>query len=473
MTDDKEYFESKGFQKILKEYEKSAKSGQATYMDADDLADIADYYQLNGRTVEAETAINLAFEYNPEAVGPLLYRAHEALNQKDYDTTQSYINRLEVVDSLEALFLKGELMICQKKTDEADDLFREKYKDIMPDEQLDYVYDVASLFADYEIYEKSFEWMARSQGDDSDDFKELMGRILCGLGKYQDSERIFNELIDHNPYSSAYWNALATVQFMNEDYNAAITSSEYAIAINPKDADSISSKAHGLFNLGNYESALLAFKKYTELMPHDDFSYLHQGTCLINLGRYEEAIAVLEKAEQESDENSIHLPGIYQELAYAYSELKNIDTALYYIDKTKDYDCDHINMEIIRGHILLSNGLKKEAEETFTYALQHTQDVSKTMLRIIVSLYDNHYIQSCYHLMKNFFKVVDDNWDEGYSYMANCCLNMKKQDEFLYYLKLAVERNPKEAREVLKGLFPEGMRPDEYYDYMLNKINNQ
>ena len=95
------------------------------------------------------------------------------------------------------------------------------------------------------------------------------------------------------------------------------------------------------------------------------------------------------------------------------------------------------------------------------------------MLRIIVSLYDNHYIQSCYHLMKNFFKVVDDNWDEGYSYMANCCLNMKKQDEFLYYLKLAVERNPKEAREVLKGLFPEGMRPDEYYDYMLNKINNQ
>ena len=473
MTDDKEYFESKGFQKILKEYEKSAKSGQATYMDADDLADIADYYQLNGRTVEAETAINLAFEYNPEAVGPLLYRAHEALNLKDYDTTQSYINRLEVVDSLEALFLKGELMICQKKTDEADDLFREKYKDIMPDEQLDYVYDVASLFADYEIYEKSFEWMARSQGDDSDDFKELMGRILCGLGKYQDSERIFNELIDHNPYSSAYWNALATVQFMNEDYNAAITSSEYAIAINPKDADSISSKAHGLFNLGNYESALLAFKKYTELMPHDDFSYLHQGTCLINLGRYEEAIAVLEKAEQESDENSIHLPGIYQELAYAYSELKNIDTALYYIDKTKDYDCDHINMEIIRGHILLSNGLKKEAEETFPYALQHTQDVSKTMLRIIVSLYDNHYIQSCYHLMKNFFKVVDDNWDEGYSYMANCCLSMKKQDEFLYYLKLAVEGNPKEAREVLKGLFPEGMRPDEYYDYMLNKINNQ
>lgn len=473
MTENKEYFESKHFQKILKEYEESAKSGQATYMDADDLADIADYYQLNGWAAEAETAINLAFEYNPEAVGPLLYRAHEALNRKEFDTAQSYINRLEGVDRLEALFLKGELLVCQQKIEEADELFRDIYKEIIPDEQMNYVYDVASLFADYDIYDKSFEWIARSKGDDSDDFKELMGRTLCGLGKYKDSERIFNELIDHNPYSSSYWNALATVQIMNEDYNAAITSSEYAIAINPKDADSISSKAHGLFNLGNYELALSCFKKYAELMPHDDFSYLHQGTCLINLGRYEEAIAILGKAEQEADKDSAHLSSIYQELAYAYSELKKLDTALYYIDKAKDYDCNNVDIEIIRGHILLSNDMKEEAEKTFTYALQHSQNATQTMLRIIVCLFDNHYIQYSYALLKNFFKVVNEDWNEGYSYMALCCLTLKKKDEFLYYLKTAVERNPKEAREVLKDIFPEEMQPEEYYDYMLNEINNQ
>ena len=49
MTDDQAYFESKGFQKILKKYEESAKSGHPIYMDADDLADIADYYQLKLR----------------------------------------------------------------------------------------------------------------------------------------------------------------------------------------------------------------------------------------------------------------------------------------------------------------------------------------------------------------------------------------------------------------------------------------
>jgi tetratricopeptide (TPR) repeat protein len=471
MTDDQAYFESKGFKEILKQYEESAKSGHAVYMDADDLADIADYYQLQGRTEDAETVINLALEYNPEAVGPLLYRAREALNRNDFDTAQSYAERIEAVDSREALYFKGEILICKEKIEEADELFRANLQQIMPDEQMDYVYDVASIFSDYGVFDKAFEWIARSQGDDSDDFKELMARTLFGLGKYKDSERIFNELIDHNPFSVPYWNALANAQFMNEDYNAAITSSEYAIAIDPHDAESILSKANGLYNLGNYESALSYFKRYTELMPHDEFCYLHQGTCLINLGRYEEAIATLETAEQEADEKSIYLSDIYQELAFAYSELKKPDSALYYIDKTKDLNCDQINMEIIRGHILLANGRLEEAEKTFRQALQQTDNAPRTMLRIIVSLYDNHYVRSSYTLLKNFFRHVDEDWNEGYSYMAICCLDMNKQDEFLHYLKMAVERNPKEARTVLNSYFPEGMHPEEYYDYMSNKMS--
>ena len=471
MTEDREYFESKGFQEILKQYEESAKSGHAIYMDGDDLADIADYYQLQGRTEEADAVINLALAYNPEAVGPLLYRAREALNRKDFDTAQAYADRIEAVDSREALYFKGEILICKEKAEKADEFFRTNLKEVMPDEQMDYVYDVASIFSDYGIFDKAFEWIARSKGDNSDDFKELMAHTLFGLGKYKDSERIFNELIDHNPFSVPYWNALANAQFMNEDYNAAITSSEYAIAIDPHDAESILSKANGLYNLGNYESALSYFKRYTELMPHDEFCYLHQGTCLINLGRYEEAIAILEKAEQEADEKSSYLPDIYQELAFAYSESKKLDSALYYIDKTKDLDCDQINMELIKGHILLTNGMLDEAEKTFRHTLQQTNNSPRIMLRIIMSLYDNHYVSSSYTLLKKFFSHVDEDWNEGYSYMAICCLDMNKPDEFLHYLKIAIERNPKEVRTVMNGYFPEGMRPEEYYDYMSNKLN--
>ena len=476
MTEDQAYFDSKEFQQILRQYEESVQQGNSIYMDADELADIADYYQYNGKLDEADQAINMALEYNPDAVGPLLYKAREALSAKDFDLARDYAEHIQAVDQEEAFYLQGEILICENKLDEADALFEEKIKDIMPDEWTDYVYDVANIFSDYNAYDKAFMWMARSRGDDSDDFKELMARTLFGLGKYKDSERIFNELIDHNPYSIRYWNALASAQFMNEDYNAAITSSEYAIAIDPHDAESILSKANSLYSLGNYESALTFFKRYSEIMPEDEFGFLHQGTCLINLGKFPEALEVLEQAEhlaEGAEGDSSYLPDICQELAFTHSEMHHPETALYYIDKTLDMDCDHINMEVIRGHILLANHSPEEAEEAFKEALRLSDNSPRTMLRIIVSLYDNRYVRTSYLLLKNFFKHVEKDWNEGYSYMALCCMDMKKTDEFLKYLKMAVDRNPKEARTVLGCYFPEDMPPQDYYEYMSNKLKEE
>lgn len=470
-SEDLAYFESEEFQTILSQYEESVESGHPTYIDADDLADIADYYQFNGFSDKAGDAIDLALEYNPEAVGPLLYKAREALVTNDYKTAEDYADRIEAVDKMEALFLRGEIMICQGKTEAADAYFVEQMKDIMTDELMDYVYDVANIFSDYDLHDKAFEWMARSQGDDSDSFKELMARTLFGLGKYQDSERIFNELIDHNPYSIRYWNALASAQFMREDYSAAITSSEYAIAIDPKDPESLLSKANCLYNIGNYESALSYFKRFSEQAEDDEFGLLYQGTCLINLGRYEEAVRLLKKALKIASPDSQYLPEIYQEMAFGYSELHDTDKALYYLDQTRSLDCDHISMEIIKGHILLANQRQKEAAGAFQEALTQSDNSPKTMLRIIVSLYDNQYTQTSYAFLKQLLSESPKDWNEGYSYMALCCRDLKKPEEFMHYLKLATEKNPREARTVLGALFPEGTDPKDYYSYLMNKLN--
>ena len=466
MTDDTAYFESEGFKKLLEQYEDSVKSGHPVYMDADDLADIADYYHYEGRLDAAAAAIELALQFNPDAIGPLLYKAREALSLNNFRTARDYAERIRIIDQAEYLYLLGEILICEGKTEEADELFRKQFMELPPDEQMDYVYDVANLFAEYNDYNKSFEWMARSQGDDSDDFKELMARTLFGIGKYEDSSKLFNELLDHNPYSKVYWNALASAQFMSEDYGASIASSEYAIAIDPNDAESILTKANGLYHLENFEEALSYFEKYSEKNNTDEFGYLHQGTCLINLGRFEEAISRLLIAENLALPDSQYLPEIYQELAFAYSELKQPETALYYIDKTENLDCDHIDMEVIRGHILVANKRLREAEIVFKNVILESGNAPKTMLRVMVSLYDNRYVSASYKLFKKFFNFVDDDWNEGYSYMALCCWDIKHYDEFIDYLKKAVEKNPKEAKMVLGHLFPIGMKVTEYQQFI-------
>ncbi|SHL14743.1 tetratricopeptide repeat protein [Xylanibacter ruminicola] len=473
MTDHTEYFESEDFKEILRQYEESVKSGERIYMDADDLADVADYYHYHNRIDEANAAISLAMEYNPEAVGPMLYKAREALEAKDFETADKYADRITPLDTLEAVYLRAEILIKKNDIDKADTILSEYFKNDVPtDEYTDFVKGVVQLYLDYDQFMKAFEWIARFTGAESEGLKELMARTLFGLGKYKDSERLFNELLDKNPYSTNYWNSLAGVQYMKRDYNAALTCSEYAIAIDPNDADGLLSKANTLYTLGNYDEALVYFQRYSEKMPNDEFSYLHQALCLVNKGKNEEGLELLKKAVSVTPVESIYLPEIYQEMAFIYSKIGDVEKALQCIDLTDKLDCDHLHMAVMRGHVLLSNKKEKEARQEFIKALELSHNDPKIKLKIIISYHDNMYLNEAYKLYLGFFKNVDENWKEGYSYIALCCNDLKKEDEFLCYLKKACECNPDEVKAVLGEFFPEDLDPKDYYNYALKHLNN-
>lgn len=461
-----EYFDSEEFLDLLKEYEEALQAGMPVFLDADELADIADYYQMQDRYDDAVAAVDCALEREPNAVLPLVFKARDALSYGDVERAAEYLERVDDKDDIEYHYASAELLIAQNKIEEADALLRSKLSGMDSDDHQDYVVDVANIYSDYGVHDKAMEWMMRAKHENTDDFMELMARTLFGIGKYEDSERLFNELIDRNPFSKYYWNALASVQFMNEDYGASVSSSEYAIAIDPKDPEGLLSKANGLFRLDNFEEALDYYERYAEVAPDDEFGFLHQGACLVNLGRYEEAAERLEQALEFTPEDSPYLPEIYQELGFAYSEMGQPETALFYLDQTDSMDCDHVDMLVIKGHVMLANDHLREAEQMFKDAIIQSGNAPKTLLRIIVSLYDNKYVRACYKMFKKYFKIVGPDTNEGYSYLALCCWDLKRYDEFLDYLKTAVERNPHEARVVLGVLFPEGLKPDDYYAHM-------
>lgn len=468
-----EYYKDKEFLGLLKEYEQAVKAGVSPFMDADDLADIADYYQMKERYDEAQQALDRALELQPDSIVALNYQIHNAISQGDFPAAEDYLERIIDRQLPEYIYCRAEIWIAQEQLEEADEYLRQQLAECPPEEVQDYILDVANIFSDYGYNEKAMEWMTRAQHDNSDDFKELMARTLFGMGNYDESERIFNELLDRNPFQKRYWSALANTQFMKEDYGASVTSSEYAIAIDPDDAEGILAKANGLFRLENFEEALEYYKRYNKKEPDDEFGLLHQGTCLINLGRYEEAVAQLKDAIETAPEDSPYLLEIYQELGFAYSEMKMPETALYYIDQTETLECDHVDMLVVKGHILLANERLEDAELMFKHAIKQSDNAPHTLMRIIVSLYDNHYVEAAYKMFLNFFKHVEEDWNEGYAYMALCCHDLKRDDEFMTYLKIASERNPQEARMVLAHLFPQDMKAENYYNYMEERLKNK
>ncbi len=466
-----EYFDSEEFRNTLESYEESVRSGHPLFLDADDLADIADYYHFTGIDQQADEVIDYALSLYPNATLPNVFKAREALAIGDYDSAVEYLEQIENQDDPEYHYMQAELLIAKDQVEKADEYLREYFATVPPEEYQDFVYDIANIYFDYGLSDKAYEWLMRTKGDGSNDFKELMARILFGLGKYKDSERIFNELLDRDPYSKRYWNGLANAQFMNEDFSGSVTSSEYAIAIDPNDADSLLNKANALYRLGNFEEAIRYYDRFGELVQPDEFSLLHKGSSLVNLNRHDEAFSTLLQALKISPADSPFLPQIYQELAFCCSTLGRLDEALDYIERTRDLDCDHIDMLVLKGHILLEHNHIHEAEEVFKNAMIRSEEDPLVILRILVSLYDNKYVKAAYEMFKKFFAlIVNEDFNQGYSYMALCCWDLNFTEEFLMYLRLAVERNPREARQVLGHLFPEEMAAKDYYQYMYNKL---
>jgi tetratricopeptide (TPR) repeat protein len=465
-----DYFDSKEFREMLESYEEAISEGQPVLMDPDELTDIADYYHYMGMDEQADDAIGQASALNPGATGPLLYKTRQQLEIGDIEGAEYFLDQILDKSDPNYQYMQGEVLIAQDEIEEADRLFRDYFRDVPPEEHADFVMDVANIWYDYGVFDKAQQWMMRSPGDDSPDFKELMAQILFALGKTKDSERLFNELLDYDPYSVKYWKQLATNQIVNDHNSEAIESIGYALAIDPNEPESILIKANGLYHQNNFQEALRNYEHFNELQPGYDYVELQIGTCLYCMRRNDEAIEHFERARELTCDDSIYTLQIHQELAFAYSYRGDVQKAMSCLDELKDVNCYDEDVLVMRGYVMLENQRPEEAEEYFRQAIEQAESAPKALLKIIVSFLDNGYTKAAYTLFKQFLKYAPDDYDEGFSYMALCCWRLQKYKEFMKYLKLAVERNPHEARMVLDRLFPDEMEPADYYDYIKNKL---
>ena len=438
---DEEFFKSEEFQDLLKRYESSVEEGNPLFLDSDDYVDIADYYNYTGNYDKAEELVDRGLEYYPNDTLLNVFKARQALADNDFELAEKYAETIEDKDAPDYHYLKAEIMIAKGQKDNADDYLVDLLSDMPTDELADYIKDVANLYLDYDNDGKAYEWMMRSQDDKTDDFKELMGRALLGIGKYKDSQKMFNELIDQDPYSTKYWNALASAQYLDQDYNAAVTSSEYALAIDPKDPQGLLSKANGLYQLGNYKDAIEFFTRY------------------------------LDVAEDIDNDTLVH---IFEEMALSYSEIGNTEEALKTLDETSDLECDANAIKVVRAHILLTAGRNDEAAELFGQAVLNSNADPDIVVRCVVSMLDNGLVEESYTSFKAFLSEDKNrNIRTGHAYMALCCYELGKDKEFLKYLNKSVEYNPVEARTVLGSLYPKDMQPSEYYEKKKKNLKNK
>lgn len=465
-----EYFNSNEFKAILRTFEHAEKAGVPILLNSEELIDIAEYYYNKGNIPQANEIADRTIELYPGASAPLLFKARTALqNNNDVKKAKYYAELIADKTDIEYYYIKAEIMIASGFPDKAD-LYLEDCMLFVDEEDNEFFpIDIAEIFLDYGQIELAEAWLKRSGETDSTEYKEQYARIMLAKGDFETSKDLYNELIDEDPYSTQYWNALASSLFMNKDIEGAIRCSEYAIAINPDDPAARLNKANALYKLGNYTEAIVYYKKFCELCPNDETGEMFIGYSYILLEDYTNAVKHLKKAAEIAPQNSNNLTDIYKELAFALCCLGKEDECFSALDEAEKMSNEPNQMLVYRGSMLQKLGHIDEANDCFAQAIDNSKGSSDILMKVAITIFERKDVFSAYKIFK-FLYERDKDWNDGYAYYAACCFDLKLTDKFLSALQKAVEYTPEETKNVLGMLFPPETEVKDYYRYMYNKI---
>ena len=470
MTNSEQRFNSKEFKEVLGKYEAAQDNLDGIFMDVDDILDIAEYYNSKGDMDAAEKASDFAALLYPHSTAVLALLARMAIfRHNDLEKAKSYVRQIEAEeegdDDMEYFYLKAEIMIAEDNIDEADQYLESKMALLDGDDLADFLLDVPELFLDYRLPELAAKWLARSDEKESFDYKEIEGRIAFQNEDYKKSEQIFKELLEDEPFSPSLWNTIATSQFMNGHVPESIESSEYAIAINPDDAEALASKARGLAMVNRFAEAADFYRRYLRQYPKDIYIRLLYSVVLIALNEYDKALHNLYYALHNNSSDKNLTADITKEIAYVLIQKGRHREALRMLDDAKkNGDIDHLTHMLAEGRVLIALRQKQEAADCFTDAIINSRHSMFTYIEVAMTYYENEMFEETYQTLLN---ALAHNPEErrGLAYLADCCRMTGRHEEYLKVLQLACKYNPLEVKEVLGSLFPKDIDPKDYFTY--------
>ena len=466
-------FHTKQFKDNLQNYEDALKAGHPLYLEPDDYTDIAEYYQLHGRFNDALEAVDTALSMFPGATQPLAFRARVAiLIDHDAEEAMHYANMIADKQDLDYYYTVAEIMIADGRADDAEKYLQDKKGEIDEDDREDFCLDVATLYVDYDVYDLAELWLDECEDTDNDDYQEIKGRIAVNKGKYKEGIRIFNTLLDHDPYNNAYWNALATAQYLNNDISGSIESCDYALAIDSEDTDAILSKANALTILGNANEAVAYYNHYNRLQPMSEVGYMGMAAVMMAENKLNEALTYWQRAEKLTAPFSPNRMDIYRNMCLVYASMGNYEKAFEIADKLERFTGKKSpDMAVLRGYLALLAAKLPEATAYFAYADKVASKDERNNVRFYIAFcyFDTGYMQQAHDILRQLAdadntKVYNDFW----AYLVRTDYELGLQDEFLSDLKKATERNPYGLQREMADVFPNGMAVRDFYNYAIH-----
>ena len=437
-----DFEQDKEFKQALAQYEEMKAGERTSYFDADQLADFAEYYASMQKYTEAFEVIDFALSIHPANTEVLVIKAHILIDLGKIEEAKETAFSISESYSRDVKMLKAELLILDKKLEEADMLLQEIINQDENDEEDNWL-DIAYLYTDSDLPEQALPWFEKAFKANSENNEIRFSLAECyGQCKQLDKGAVlYNELLDKDPYNIMYWFDLGRFYYTAEEYNKALEAYEFALAIEADHPGSILMTAHSYFKLENFEKSCEYYERYEKIDSTSGITVFFTGLCYFNLKNYEKCIQKFKDALDINQELAPETIDIYTYIALSYSELGQLDEAIHYIDLAINEDTTYADSYLTKGRIYLENEDRRQAASCFGEAIKLNPEDPKTFSEMGSIYFEN----KMYDLALKCFETVEfysPGYDNNYIFMAYTNAALGKIEDFNHYFIQATKQNP-------------------------------
>ena len=280
------YFEDPEFKDLLAKYEGMAESHTPTYFDAEELTDIAEYYASQGDETKAEEAIDFALRLHPTNTDALVFKSRSLCIKGKLSEAYQIMNLIEDPSDREVQFLKADLLMEERRMEEADAIFEELAKS--EDESLEVLLDVVLTYLDVNQQELAFKWITKIQEKgynetNSQKYRDVWCDYCMTFGYAEKATNAFQLSLDELPYSIPHWCGLAKCYLAQNETEKAHESADFALAIDENNMEALEVKAFCHIHNENHKEALVILKQILPKAKVPTRIYALMAKCYLDL----------------------------------------------------------------------------------------------------------------------------------------------------------------------------------------------
>ncbi|RLI81647.1 MAG: hypothetical protein DRP01_10715 [Archaeoglobales archaeon] len=190
---------------------------------------------------------------------------------------------------------------------------------------------------------KTIEELIEIVGDYLPDDSEtaiMMGNWYLEQKEYEKALKLYDWALKLDPNNADAWFFKGLVFDSMKKYEDALKCYDVALVFDPNDSATWNNKGWCLVNIGKLDEALVCFDKALEYDPNDKLAWANKGWCLKRLGRYNEALKCYDKA-LEIDPNFVDA---WNDIGIIFVDIKRYDEAEECFKKALELDPKNITV---------------------------------------------------------------------------------------------------------------------------------